>query len=290
MFITKYLARHKTGGLTLLLGTALLFLSACNSNDTTPSANSTPTSQVVTSASAAIRHSPSGTVQLSWDHTTHVLTAQVALTGLEPKSVHPTKIYAGNCQHPGKVVYTLSDVTADTIGFANSITRIKDVVDGIPANAWYVNVHNGPGLSTETQALAITCANITNQNVSTKNSQAVQATLNDTPSPNQAVNGTAQLSVNNNQLTVNLSLKGLTPSSKHEARIYSGSCASQGKMVYPLKPIVANGSGDGFSTTVIPNVSSLPESGWYVNIHLTADISKQTGSDPIACGDITPSH
>jgi hypothetical protein len=269
----------------------LLSLTACGSNDaSTTTNNNASTPVVVTSANANLRHSPSGTLQLSWDHTTHVLTVQVALTGLMPKSVHPAHIHAGSCQASGKVIYPLNNVVADSIGFANTITKINDVADGIPESGWSVNVHNGPDLTPAMQEMPIACANVTNNTKSTTASQAVQATLGTTNSADQSVSGTARLNVSNKQLTVVLSLQGMSPRSTHATAIHTGSCASQGNVVYQLKPVVADTSGSGSSTTVIPNVASIPQNGWYTIVHLTNDITKQTGNDPIACGDITPNH
>ncbi|HEY6408400.1 MAG TPA: hypothetical protein VIY29_13110 [Ktedonobacteraceae bacterium] len=49
---------------------------------------------------------------------------------------------------------------------------------------------------------------------------------------------------------------------------------------------IANASGIGSSTTTLTNVSSIPEGGWYVNVHLTMDMTTQFGNDPIACGNV----
>ncbi|GCF07905.1 CHRD domain-containing protein [Dictyobacter arantiisoli] len=287
--LTRYFVKHKFIHFTLLLGAALLLLSACDSGN---SANSglaaTPTSSTVNSASAIIRHSPSGTVELMWDHTSHALTVHMALTGLTPKSDHPAHISSGSCKNNGKVVYNLSPVKATEIGFADVVSKVKGVTDGIPETGWYVDVSNGPAMNTVDQSMAITCANIFNPTTSTKTAQSVQATLINSFAPNQSVTGTAQLTASNNQLTVALTLKGLVPNSKHMAHVHSGSCASQGPIKYDLKTITANASGDGTSTTIIPGVNAIPRNGWYVNIHLgAADTKSQAANDPFACGDIT---
>jgi hypothetical protein len=39
-------------------------------------------------------------------------------------------------------------------------------------------------------------------------------------------------------------------------------------------------------TTVIQGVPSIPEHGWYINVHRTTDLSTQTGFDPITCGNV----
>ena len=250
-------------------------------------------SAVVTSASAIIRHSPSGTVELMWDHISHAMTVHMALTGLTPHSIHPAWISSGSCKNAGKVVYHLSVIKSTDIGFADVITKLKDVAGGIPETGWHMNVSNGPGTTTDDQSMAITCANIFNPTASTKSSQNVQATLNEAFAPNQSVSGNAQLNVNNDQLTVLITLKGLAPNSKHMAHLHAGSCASQGPIKYELKPIVANAAGEATSTTVIPKVKAVPRDGLYVNIHLgssSSDMKSQASSDPFACGDITTLH
>lgn len=284
----SYFIRQKKIHFILLIGALTLFLAACDSGGASPAGNAAvPTSSTVSSASAIIRHTPSGTVELTWDHTSHVLTVRIALTGLYPKSTHPALINSGSCKGAGKTVYTLSNVVADTIGFANTTTKIKDVANGIPASGWYVDVHNGPGIDTAAQGLAIACADVFNST----NSASSTATLNETSVPNQAADGLAQLAVTNNRLAVTVTMKGLAPNSKHSAHIHVGSCVSQGKIVYPLNPIVVNAAGDGSSTTTIDNVAAIPRSGWYINIHEGShvdDASSQADMDPLACGDFTP--
>ncbi len=285
---TKYFIRQKRVHFILLLGAIMLLLAACDTSNSSPGGNvAVPTSSTVNSANAIIRHTPSGTVELTWDHSSHVLTVRIALTGLYPKSTHPAFINSGSCKSSGNSIYPLSNVVADTIGFANTITKIKGVTNGIPATGWYVDVRNGPGISTSAQGLAVSCADIFNSSAAASST----ATLNETSVPNQAASGLAELTVTNNQLAVTVTIKGLAPNSKHAAHIHVGSCVSQGKIVYTLNPIVVNATGDGNSTTTIDNVAAIPRSGWYINIHQgshVADTTSQSDMDPLACGDFTP--
>jgi hypothetical protein len=286
---TKYIFKQKNIYFTLLLGVTILLLAACDSGNNSQSGSAAqPTSAVVNSASAIIRHSPSGTVELMWDHASHVMTVHMALTGLTPQSAHPARISSGSCKNAGDVVYNLSPIQATAIGFADVITKVKDVSSGIPETGWHVDVSNGPGTTTSDQSMVITCANVFNPTASTNSSQSVQATLDEAFAPNQSVSGTAVLNTNNNQLTVVVALKGLAPHSKHLAHLHMGSCASQGPIKYDLKPIIADAAGNASTTSVIPNVTSVPRNGWYVNIHLgSSDLKSQTSNDPVACGDIT---
>lgn len=290
--LTKIFLKHNIVHITLLLGAALLLLSACDGGGTTnQSAVATPTSSTVTSASALIRHSPSGTVILRWDHSTHNLDIQLALTGLSPKSMHSAMIVSGSCKTPGKALYTLPRLNGSQIGFANVKTTLKNVASGIPETGWVVSVSNGSGMGSADQSAAITCADIFNPTASTNTSQNVTATLLNAYGANQNVNGTADLVIKKNQLQVSVKLKGLAPKSKHIAHIHYGSCASQGAVIHELKPVVANAAGDGTSVTLLPDISAIPRNGWYINIHLgNMGTKSQSMSDIIACGDITQFH
>ncbi|GAC1365647.1 MAG: hypothetical protein NVS2B12_42200 [Ktedonobacteraceae bacterium] len=287
--LTTHFMKPRTLYFILLIGMLLLLLAACGGGSSSSVANSaTPTSSTVTAANAIIRHSPSGTIELTWDHTSHVLTVRLAMTGLLPRSIHPALISSGSCENPGKPLYTLSNVTADTIGFATAITRVKDVASSIPATGWYADIRNGPGMDTDARKMAISCANIVNSTASSSST----ATLNLSPAPNQSASGLAELTVNGNRLAVTLTMKGMAPGSKHAAHIHLGSCVSQGKIIYPLNAVTVNAAGDGISNTTIDNVTAIPRAGWYVNIHLGSHVvestTSQTDLDPVACGDLTP--
>ena len=274
---TKLFLKREIVLLGILIG-VVVFVTACG----------TATQQ---NASATLKHSPYGRAELVWEPVTHLLTVRISLIGLAPKSTHPAHIHAGSCKGTVKtIVYPLTNVVADATGAGSSITSIRDVTGGIPASGWYLNVHNGPGLTPDIQYTPITCADIVNPTPSLKTKQTVNVPLADALSANQAASGVAHLTLSNGQLTVVLAMKGLVPESTHAVHIHSGSCASQGKILYPLKPITADNMGAGSSTTVINDVSSIPASGWYVNVHFSTDMSTQTGEDPIACGDVVLSH
>ncbi len=282
--LTKSFVKQKFIHFALLIGASLLFLTACNSGNNVSGGTPAPTSAIVTSAGAIIKHSPSGTVELMWDNKSHVMTVHLALTGLASNSTHASHIGSGSCKNPGSVVYSLSKVSADAIGFANAITKVANVSTGIPETGWYIDV---VGTSNSDQTTQITCANVFNPSSSTNSAQNVQVTLMNSSAPNQDANGTAQLVMNNNHLTVTITVKGLAPNTQHAVHMYSGSCASQGKEVYQLKPLLANSAGSGTSVTTIAGVSGIQRSGWYVNIYQSGDLKSANNADPVACGDIT---
>jgi len=241
-----------------------------------------------TKAQAVLRHTPHGFVLLHWEERTENLRVTISLVGLAGNSIHPAHIHLGDCDDNGPIVYPLNDVVADAAGDATVTTVIPEVEGGIPASSWYVNVHNGPTLATFAQAIPIACGNVHNSDTSRKDVQTVATFLGATTAPNQMAHGLARLSLKNETLTVTVTIHGLVPGSVHAAHIHAGSCQSQipGSIVYPLNNVVADANGNATSVTVINDVESIPESGWYVNVHRSTDLSTQTGFDPIACGNV----
>jgi hypothetical protein len=267
---------------------AVLLLVACGGGATSaPPPTSTAASSAATT-SVTLRHMPYGTADLSWNPSNRTLMERLSLFGLAPSSTHPTMIHMGSCNSLGNVIYTLPNVVADGRGVANT-TSTNSVPNGIPATGWAIVLHNGPGLSTADQSLPILCADVVNAHPSTTTPQSVHIVMQSAPrsSAGETVNGMAQLTLSGSTLTVKLTVSGYEPNSSHAAHIHSGSCASQGAVIYPLTTLMANAQGNASSTTTIPKVTSIPSSGWYVNVHHGTDMSTQTGFDPVGCGDIT---
>lgn len=274
--------------------------------------NATPSAGTggITTAIATLKRQPVGNVNLSWSPNDHMLTAQLTLTGLAPNSVHPVHIAQGSCSSstgtastatPSSTgtptgtatataqTYPLVNITADAHGAANTSSKIN-LPGGIPANNWYLEVYNGPGLSSADQSLPIACGDIVNHDTSLRSAQTAQVTLQaPTNATNQNASGVANLKLDGHTLTVQLVVNNLAPKTEHMVHIHAGSCASQGSVVYPLTTLKADASGKATSTTTIQNVMTIPPSGWYVNVHYSTNLSTQTGFDPIICGDVTPS-
>ena len=280
------LTSRKTIHTTVAFVFAVLLLSACNSTSTPVASTRPAVRNVALNAGAVLQHSPAGSAQLAWDPTSHALTVNITLLGLAPKSKHPAHIHTGTCAKVGNAIYPLKDVVANDAGIGTSISTINNVTDGIPATGWSINVHNGPGMMTDQQSMPISCGDIANPDPKTTVAQNVHIPLATTASPGQAAHGSAQLKMANGTLTVVLSLEGLAPRTVHAADVHDGGCGNQGKVLYTLKPIVADKTGKGSTTTVISGVTTVPEDGWYVNVHQTTDLTTQTGSDPILCGDV----
>ena len=289
--VTQYFMNRKINLLAGLGIVAVLLLSGCGGTTAAPASSPTPAStstSAPTSTSAILKHMPHGMATIGWDPTSQGLTVKISLIGLAPNSTHPAHIHSGSCANQGAVVYPLQNVVADAHGVGTSTTTIKNVTK-LQASGWYLNVHNGPTLSPSDQFLPIVCNDLTFTTATPASSLSLQVPLNTAPpaSAGETVSGTAQLALAGSTLTVKLTLSGLEPNSKHAAHIHAGSCESQGAVVYPLTPVVADASGNANMTTTIANVSSIPSSGWYVNVHHSTDLSTQTGFDPIACGNVT---
>lgn len=290
--VRKYFASRTVDLLAILSVVVVLLLSACGGSTSAPASSGTATSTSAasssTSATATLKHTPNGTANITWNPANQELTVKISLVGLAPSSTHPAHIHSGSCAKQGAVVYPLQNVVADAHGVGSSTTVIKNVKTLQPTG-WFLNVHNGPGLSPADQFLPIVCSDLTFSNISPTSSLSVQVPLTAAPgsSASEVASGTAHLTLSGSTLTVKLTLTGLQPGTSHAAHIHAGSCESQGAVVHSLNNVVADSSGNYNGTTTIKNVSSLPGSGWYVNVHYSTDLSTQTGFNPIACGNVT---
>lgn len=109
----------------------------------------------------AANQAASGSAQLTLVNGT--LTVKVTMNGLVPGSLHAVHIHLGSCeaQVPGSVLFPLNTLTADANGAAMSTTVINNVsLTAIPEHGWYINVHFGTDLSTQTGFDPIACGNV----------------------------------------------------------------------------------------------------------------------------------
>lgn len=228
---------------------------------------------------------PTGVATLTYDTGSGMLTVEVKISGLAPNSAHPEHIHSGSCEAQGAVEYPLNAINADAAGNADVTSKVTSVKEGkIAEGGWYVNIHNGPGLAPAEQFEPIVCGDVHNSSAAT--SVTVPLMTGPLGVAGQSASGTADLSLSGGSLTVVLTVHGLAPSTAHIAHIHSGSCESQGAVVYPLQQLPADANGDATSTTTIANVSSIPAGQWYVNVHRGPSLADQTGFDPVACGDV----
>ncbi|QBD78455.1 CHRD domain-containing protein [Ktedonosporobacter rubrisoli] len=288
--IVKFLVRRGILPVLMLIIAGALFIAACSPIGTaSTSKKTTSLSSTVINANAVLKHTPVGTADLAWEPGAHALTVKIGLTGLAPKSSYPAYIYAGSCKAPGKLMYTLSVITADDAGAATSTSTVKDVAGGIPADGWHLLVDSAQSASGD-KAMPIACGNVSNPNPSATVAHKVQIILANTSAPDQSASGVAQLVLTNGKLTVSLSMSGLAPASSHGADIHLGTCDSQGKVLYTLKELKADSAGKASSTTTLNDVHTLPANGWYISVHSAVQATAQAAADPVACGDVIVSH
>jgi CHRD domain len=234
-----------------------------------------------------LTHSPTGTADLLWSSMSHTLMVTIAVSGLAPGSIHLVHIHAGTCAAMGQIVYTLRPLEADAHGVGLSTTVIGGVMSDIPAHGWAVNIHNGPTFATGLDARPIACGNIASVRSVGRGVQSAHAILATTISPDENVHGMAQVRLMGQTLLVTLSLSGMAPNTTHLAHIHAGSCAAQGPVLFPLKPLVADAQGRAMTITTI-TVHTLPPAHWYINVHEAGTMAAMTnpqGFLPIACGN-----
>jgi hypothetical protein len=106
-------------------------------------------------------------------------------------------------------------------------------------------------------------------------------------------NATVVFNPSAHSMSVTVSAYGLSPGA-HAAHIHSGSCASQGPVVYMLPDFTASGAGViDHETRVVTGVTSFDASGWYLNLHqgdsasiLDADGNPTIHFRPLLCADL----
>jgi len=107
--------------------------------------NGTPTSPLPLTA---LEFTPKGTgfgipASITYSPTAQTLTVTVNASGVSP-GMHAAHIHTGSCQSQGGVLYMLMDFTANSTGqIVNQTRTVSGVTSPIPANAWYLNLHQG---------------------------------------------------------------------------------------------------------------------------------------------------
>lgn len=287
-----------------VVGTVIL--GGCGSNSTpsatapgTTSPGATSAGQPTTTAAAPAQlvvplgNEPSGTVTLSWDPQTKLVTAKLQMVGLTPGSSHAMHIHQGSCADQGDILVPFDDVTADQTGAINtSVQSDQPSANGLAAGT-LLNIHLAPapemGQPGSQTYMPIACADI---------NPAASATLQMAPLPQFGNHPQSQVILSYDPAAKTLSVTaratGLVAGSTHAAHIHTGSCDSQGGVKYHLNDLVASSDGVAETTTVIANVDEAPPAtGWYINVHLgSSDQIEKDGKPtlyfaPILCGNIT---
>lgn len=133
---------------------------AC-SNITNPGAVPTArqTVQVLITGASSIPGGPPPTGSAQLTIVNHTLTVKLTLRGLVPNSMHAAHIHSGSCAKQGAVVYPLTTIKTDATGSATVTTTIHNV-SSIPSSGWYIHVHYGTDLTTQTGYAPLACGNV----------------------------------------------------------------------------------------------------------------------------------
>ena len=108
------------------------------------------------------------------------------------------------------------------------------------------------------------------------------------PQAGSKVNGVAILKLDptGDKIDVTVDVAGLAPNTIHPAHIHSGTtCSANGPILYPFPSLKADAAGVAHETLTIP-VSSVPATGWYVNVHMGPDLVGAHAT-PIGCGVVS---
>lgn len=100
-----------------------------------------------------------GTATLTYNPATKMTTVIVTVHNLEPGTVHPSHIHAGQCSTNGPVLAALASITANSTGSGTATTTVAGSFNNKRA---YINVHLGPGLAL-TQYTVLACGELTKQ-------------------------------------------------------------------------------------------------------------------------------
>ena len=272
-----------------------LVSAGCSSSSTPGLSPPSPSAGGQDLATVELADMPTGTATLSWNPTTKRITASVEMHGFTPSSSHALHIHRGTCTNqtqPPSVPFP--DVTADAGGAVKQSVLSAPVPGGIPRGT-YLDIHLVPGpqldAPTEVGFTPIACADIPADIL-----PAVPVTLTlQPPQHGQIPKATATLAYHSTLHTLQVGLKasGLAPNSAHAAHIDSGSCLTQGAVIYPLPDLHADTTGDASVTITLNNVNSAPPaSGWSLNVQMgsTSQIFYDNKPTflfaPILCGDI----
>jgi CHRD domain len=101
------------------------------------------------------------------------------------------------------------------------------------------------------------------------------------------VTGTVEVLKQTGSFMVTLKLKGMSPGSSHAAHIHLGKCGSNGKIVFPLSAVNADGTGKAQASSTVSSEYTVPPEGWYANVHTGPDLTQPGQAKPVSCGELS---
>jgi Cu/Zn superoxide dismutase len=210
-----------------------------------------------------------GIVQLK--QRTGALSIALRVSGLTPGAFYASHLHSGSCLAQGAVAVTFPDLYADENGHATLVTTVPtDAAANFVATGFYVDVHAGPSASVTP---VISCGDV---NVKPEKSAAV------TWLKGTTAHGRAELFQKGSDVSVWISLKGLTPGA-HAVHLHVGTCAAPGTIAVSLGDVTAG--PDGTASMKIASTSTIPVvgKGYSLDVHAAASA---TPGDVVACGDL----
>jgi Cu/Zn superoxide dismutase len=203
---------------------------------------------------------------------TGALSIALRIRGLTPGAFYASHLHSGSCLAPGAVAVTFPDLYADEHGSATLVTTVPTgPTDNFAATGFYVDVHAG---ATGGDPTVISCGD-----VSVKPEKSAAVTF--LKGANQE-HGRAELSQKGNDVTVWISLSGLTPGA-HAVHLHAGTCAVPGAVAVSLGDVTAG--PDGKVSMKLASTSTIPVAGKGYSLDVHAGVSTTPGA-VVACGDL----
>jgi hypothetical protein len=189
----------------------------------------------------------------------------VTVTPSAEGATQPIHIHAGTCATLGRVEFPL---TAMVDGI--SVTTVKAKLSDILSQTRAINVHK----STTQASIYTSCGDLSG---ASKVLRTIELPLNIQNASGQS--GTATLTGDGDNTIVKVRTSGYTPGVSQPMHIHAGSCATLGKVDYPLTNLL-----DGVSDTVVKaKLSDILSQTRAINVHK----STTQASVYTACGDLS---
>ena len=228
---------------------------------------------VKTTKNVTLTAMPSGTVSLGRDGGGNI-TATFNAFGFTPGSQHTVILKA-----PGtETLITLGTFTANGVGQVNDQTVDSTYSGAFPTNG-SLGVYNGNGSSGPQGEFIAKAGPLTGTGKTFKLISVSEDTIgHDFGVP--AGHATIVYSPSAHTLTVTVQATGLQPG-LHAAHIHSGSCQSQGPVVYMIPDFRAALNSKVNQTRVVTGVTGpIPPGGWYLNLHMGNSNQILSGGNP----------
>ena len=202
------------------------------------------------------------------------LSIALRVRGLTPGSFYATDLHSGSCLGQSPVAaLSFPDIYADENGVATLVTTVPtDPAANFVAAGFYVAVHGG----NNTTGL-ISCGDVSVKADKPAKSAAF------TWLKGASVHGRAELFQSGSDVTVWISLSGLTPG-LHAVQLHAGTCAVPASTV-PVSLGDVTAGPDGKASMKLASTSTIPVvgKGYSLDVHAGASTAP---ADVVACGDL----